>query len=136
MQMNRLEVVRLSRDKARPQISSFGNTRRQCAARRKLPVPGRRRQTATTHQLAQSLVLWRSFPRCGNVRERREHLCRGDIEQRQFTPKADGVQRIVNEVVVRHCHLIAAPRGAAARGARLQRRGAGLSRIFRKEPRS
>jgi single-strand DNA-binding protein len=41
----------------------------------------------------------------------------GTIEQRQFTPKGDGVQRIVHEVVVRNCHLIAAPRGATAKGA-------------------
>ena len=40
----------------------------------------------------------------------------GTIEQRQFTPKGDGVQRIVHEVVVRNCHLIAAPRGATAKG--------------------
>ncbi len=31
--------------------------------------------------------------------------------------RADGVQRIVHEVVVRNCHLIAAPRGAAAKAA-------------------
>ena len=41
----------------------------------------------------------------------------GTIEQRQFTPKGDGVQRIVHEVVVRNCHLIAAPRGATTKGA-------------------
>jgi single-strand DNA-binding protein len=41
----------------------------------------------------------------------------GTIEQRQFTPKGDGVQRIVHEIVVRNCHLIAAPRGGAAKGA-------------------
>jgi single-strand DNA-binding protein len=41
----------------------------------------------------------------------------GTIEQRQFTPKGDGVQRIVHEVVVRNCHLIATPRGATAKGA-------------------
>jgi single-strand DNA-binding protein len=40
----------------------------------------------------------------------------GTIEQRQFTPKADGVQRIVHEVVVRNCHLIAAERGGTAKG--------------------
>ena len=40
----------------------------------------------------------------------------GTIEQRQFTPKADGVQRIVHEVVVRNCHLIAAARGGTAKG--------------------
>jgi single-strand DNA-binding protein len=33
----------------------------------------------------------------------------GSIEQRQFTPK-DGVQRTVQEVVVRTCHIIAPPR--------------------------
>jgi len=41
----------------------------------------------------------------------------GTIEQRQFTPKGDGVQRIVHEVVVRNCHLIAAPRGSTSKGA-------------------
>jgi single-strand DNA-binding protein len=41
----------------------------------------------------------------------------GTIEQRQFTPKGDGVQRIVHEVVVRNCHLIAALRGATTKGA-------------------
>ena len=41
----------------------------------------------------------------------------GTIEQRQFTPKADGVQRIVHEVVVRNCHLITTPRGGTAKGA-------------------
>ena len=41
----------------------------------------------------------------------------GTIEQRQFTPKGDGVQRIVHEVVVRNCHIIAPPRGTSAKGA-------------------
>jgi single-strand DNA-binding protein len=40
----------------------------------------------------------------------------GTIEQRQFTPKGEGAQRTVHEVVVRNCHLIAAPRGATAKG--------------------
>ena len=40
----------------------------------------------------------------------------GTIEQRQFTPKGDGAQRTVHEVVVRSCHLIAAPRGATTKG--------------------
>jgi single-strand DNA-binding protein len=43
----------------------------------------------------------------------------GTIEQRQFTPKGDGAQRIVHEVVVRNCHLIAAPRGATKGAAAL-----------------
>src|SRR5580693_524986 len=41
----------------------------------------------------------------------------GTIEQRQFTPTGDGAQRTVHEVVVRNCHLIAALRGATAKGA-------------------
>jgi len=41
----------------------------------------------------------------------------GTIEQRQFTPKGDGVQRIVHEVVVRSCHLIAVSRTGVAKGA-------------------
>jgi single-strand DNA-binding protein len=40
----------------------------------------------------------------------------GTIEQRQFTPKGDGVQRMVHEIVVRYCHMIAAPRRANGRG--------------------
>ena len=36
----------------------------------------------------------------------------GTIEQREFVPK-DGAKRVVNEIVVRHCHVIA-PRGAAS----------------------
>jgi single-strand DNA-binding protein len=36
----------------------------------------------------------------------------GTIEQREFLPK-DGAKRIVNEIVVRHCHVIAT-RGAAS----------------------
>jgi len=40
----------------------------------------------------------------------------GTIEQREFTPK-DGAKRVVNEIIVRHCHLIASARGAASIGA-------------------
>src|SRR6516225_6911610 len=39
----------------------------------------------------------------------------GTIEQREFVPK-DGVKRIVNEIVVRHCHVIAQTRGTIATG--------------------
>lgn len=41
----------------------------------------------------------------------------GTIEQRQFTPKGDGVQRTVHEVVVRSCHLIAVLRAMASKDA-------------------
>ena len=37
----------------------------------------------------------------------------GTIEQREFTPK-DGSTRTINEVVVRHCHVIAPVKQAAA----------------------
>lgn len=37
----------------------------------------------------------------------------GSIEQRKFTPAKDGVQRTVHEIIVRHCHLVAPPRGAS-----------------------
>ena len=39
----------------------------------------------------------------------------GTIEQREFTPK-DGSTRTINEIVVRHCHVIAAAKQAAAAG--------------------
>ena len=39
----------------------------------------------------------------------------GTIEQREFVPK-DGVKRIVNEIVVRHCHVISPSRGALPAG--------------------
>jgi single-strand DNA-binding protein len=37
----------------------------------------------------------------------------GTIEQREFTPK-DGAKRVVNEIIVRHCHLIAPLRGSVS----------------------
>jgi len=40
----------------------------------------------------------------------------GTIEQREFTPK-DGAKRVVNEIIVRHCHLIAPARGVASSAA-------------------
>jgi single-strand DNA-binding protein len=39
----------------------------------------------------------------------------GTIEQREFTPK-DGSMRTINEVVVRHCHVIAPAKQAVAAG--------------------
>ena len=45
----------------------------------------------------------------------------GSIEQREFTPK-DGSKRVVNEIIVRQCHLIAQPRGAAAAVAAAQKK--------------
>ena len=39
----------------------------------------------------------------------------GTIEQREFVPK-DGSKRIVDEIVVRYCHVIAPTRGVVANG--------------------
>jgi len=41
----------------------------------------------------------------------------GAIEQREFTPK-DGSPRTINEIVVRHCHVIAPSRHTAGAGAK------------------
>ena len=41
----------------------------------------------------------------------------GTIEQREFTPK-DGSPRTINEIVVKHCHVIAPARQIAAAGAK------------------
>ncbi len=41
----------------------------------------------------------------------------GSVEQRQFAPKGDGVKRTVHEIIVRSCHLIAAPRHSNGRSA-------------------
>lgn len=40
----------------------------------------------------------------------------GAIEQREFTPN-DGAKRVVNEIIVRHCHVIASARGVVASAA-------------------
>ena len=40
----------------------------------------------------------------------------GTIEQREFTPK-DGAKRVVNEIIVKHCHVIAPTRGVVASAA-------------------
>lgn|SRR5215467_9109346 len=40
----------------------------------------------------------------------------GAIEQREFTPN-DGAKRVVNEIIVRHCHVIASARGVGASAA-------------------
>ncbi len=65
-----------------------------------------------------SLSFYGDLSRVATTFEKGDNIfVEGTIEQRQFTPKGDGVQRIVHEVVVRNCHLIAAPRGAATQGA-------------------
>ena len=75
------------------------------ASRKNTPIGTAFRSTATC------LALRRPLRKGDNI------FVEGSIEQRQFTPKRDGVQRTVHEVVVRNCHVIAAPRGATAREA-------------------
>ena len=45
----------------------------------------------------------------------------GTIEQREFVPK-DGAKRIVNEIVVRYCHVIAQRGAATASNGAVQQR--------------
>src|SRR6516164_904838 len=66
----------LSFCKAFSPVSSFGNICRECPSRRELPVPGHRWQIATTHQLAQPVVLWRACSYRGEFREGRQHFRR------------------------------------------------------------
>jgi len=67
---------------------------------------------------------WHSLSFYGNLStvalgfEKGENLyVEGTIEQREFTPK-DGNSRTINEIVVRHCHVIAPSRQTAAAGAK------------------
>jgi single-strand DNA-binding protein len=60
-----------------------------------------------------SLSFYGDLSRIAMTFEKGDNLfAEGTIEQRQFTPKNDGVQRTVNEIVVRTCHLIATPRAS------------------------
>lgn len=65
---------------------------------------------------------WHSLSFYGDLSEIAMTLDKGDnlfvegsIEQRQFTPKKDGIQRTVHEIVVRSCHIIAPLRGSAGK---------------------
>ena len=60
-----------------------------------------------------SLSFYGDLSKIAATFNRGDHIfVEGTIEQRQFTPK-DGSTRTINEIVVRHCHLIAPPRHAA-----------------------
>jgi single-stranded DNA-binding protein len=45
----------------------------------------------------------------------------GSIEQRQFTPKKDGVQRTVQEIIVRACHIICPRSRSGSQSSRRER---------------
>ena len=69
------------------------------------------------HTNRHNLSFYGDLSRIATTFEKGDNLfVEGTIEQRQFTPKADGVQRIVHEVVIRNCHLIAAARGGTGKG--------------------
>jgi single-strand DNA-binding protein len=61
-----------------------------------------------------SLSFYGELSRVALTFEKGENIfVEGTIEQREFTPK-DGSKRVVNEIIVRHCHVIAPARGVAA----------------------
>jgi len=59
-----------------------------------------------------SLAFYDDLAELATTYEKGDNLfVEGTIEQRKFTPK-DGIERTVHEIIVRSCHLIAAPQGA------------------------
>jgi single-strand DNA-binding protein len=116
MQRNRLEVVGYLAAKPAtrflPSGTPIANVRLGESYRYQDP-DGKPQQHTNWHNLSFYGDLSRvamTFDKGDNI------FVEGTIEQRQFTPKGDGVQRIVHEVVVRNCHLIAPPRGTTAKG--------------------
>ncbi len=111
MQKNRLEVIGYLAAKPATRYLPSGTpvaNVRLAESYRYLDPDGKPQQHTNWHNLSFYGDLSRvatTFDKGDNV------FVEGTIEQRQFTPKADGVQRIVHEVVVRSCHLVAAPRG-------------------------
>jgi single-strand DNA-binding protein len=70
-----------------------------------------------------SLSFYGDLSRVAQSFEKGENIfVEGAIEQREFTPK-DGSKRVVNEIIVRHCHLIAPARGTALAAAAAQPTG-------------
>ncbi len=113
MQRNRLEVIGYlaAKPAARylPSGTPVANARLAESYRYQDP-DGKPQQHTNWHNLSFYGDLSRvamTFDKGDNI------FVEGTIEQRPFTPKGDGVQRIVHEVVVRSCHLVAAPRGTA-----------------------
>jgi len=116
MQRNRLEVVGYLAAKPAlrylPSGTPVANARVGESYRFQDP-DGKSQQHTNWHNLS----FYGDLSRVAMTFEKGDNIfVEGTIEQRQFTPKGDGVQRIVHEVVVRSCHLIATPRGAAAKG--------------------
>jgi single-strand DNA-binding protein len=117
MQRNRLEVVGYQAAKPAlrhlPSGTPVANVRLGESYRYQ-DADGRSQQQTNWH----SLSFYGDLSRVAVTFEKGDHIfVEGTIEQRQFTAKGDAAQRTVHEVVVRSCHLIAAPRGAKASGA-------------------
>jgi single-strand DNA-binding protein len=117
MQRNRLEVIGYLALKPAlrrlPSGTSVANVRLGESYRYQDP-DGKSQQQTNWHNLS----FYGDLSRVAMTFEKGDNIfVEGTIEQRQFTPKGDGAQRTVHEVVVRSCHLIAAPRGTTTKGA-------------------
>ena len=116
MQRNRLEVIGYLAVKPAlrrlPSGTAVANVRLGESYRYQDP-DGKSQQQTNWHNLS----FYGDLSRVAMTFEKGDNIfVEGTIEQRQFTPKGDGAQRTVHEVVVRNCHLIAAPRGATTKG--------------------
>jgi len=116
MQRNRLEVVGYLAAKPAtrflPSGTPVANVRLGESYRYQEP-DGKPQQHTNWHNLSFYGDLSRvamTFDKGDNI------FVEGTIEQRQFTPKGDGVQRIVHEVVVRKLPPHCPPRGTTAKG--------------------
>jgi single-strand DNA-binding protein len=117
MQRNRLEVIGYLAVKPAlrrlPSGTPVANVRLGESYRYQGP-DGKSQQLTNWHNLS----FYGDLSRVAMTFEKGDNIfVEGSIEQRQFTPKGDGAQRTVHEVVVRNCHIIAAPRGATTKGA-------------------
>ena len=116
MQRNRLEVLGFLATKPTTRYLPSGTpvaNVRLGESYRYQDGDGKTQQHTNWHNLS----FYGDLSRIATTFEKGDNLfVEGTIEQRQFTPKADGVQRIVHEVVIRNCHLIAAARGGTRKG--------------------
>jgi single-strand DNA-binding protein len=113
MQRNRVEITGYL--SAKPSLRYLPSKMRVANARlgesyRYQDAEGKSQQHTNWH----SLCFYGDLARVAMTLEKGDNIfVEGTIEQRQFTPKGDGVQRTVHEIIVRNCHLIAPPRSGA-----------------------
>ena len=116
MQRNRFEVAGYL--SAKPALRSLPSGTRVANVRlgesyRYQDADGKSQQQTNWHNLS----FYGDLSRIAMTLDKGDNIfVEGTIEQRQFTPKGDGVQRTVHEIVVRYCHLIAAPRKTNGKG--------------------